>query len=439
MNRAALAFYGDDFTGSSENFAQACRGGLTGRLFFETTDPARVLHAARGLDVVGIAGTSRAQSPQEMAQSLPPAFAALAAVGARLVQYKVCSTFDSAPGIGNFATVLEIARRYWPDAIVPVLPATPSFGRHTAFSNHFSRHQGEILRLDRNPALVDHPSTPMREADLRRHLMALGCPQVAAIHLPELMRPDDALAALIAERGASGTPVVLDTVTEDELFHAASAIWRLSATSSVFALAAQGLAHGIGRAASAARPPQPAAESSCAILPAVDRLLVISGSCAVQTGRQLAAAEAAGWCMVEIPAAAVRSEAAAHGVAEQLGATIDAALVAGRSVAAYTARGAATLPPDAARTRALGALMADLFRRAVRSGVRRVCFSGGDSSSYAMTHSGADALDLAHFDAAQSCHVFRLAARDEIDGTEVLLKGGQVGADTFFLDARGRR
>jgi len=435
VKRAALAFYGDDFTGSSENFAQACRGGLTGRLFFETADPALIRQAAPGLDVVGIAGTSRAQSPEEMAQSLPPAFAALAAVGARLVQYKICSTFDSAPGIGNFATVIEIARRDWPDAVIPVLPATPSFGRHTAFSNHFSRHQGEILRLDRNPALVDHPSTPMREADLRRHLLALGCAHVAAIHLPELAHPVDALASLIASRGADGTPVVLDTVTEAELFGTAAAIWRLSETKSVFALAAQGFAQGIGRAATAG---QPAPAAKGAPLRPVDRLLVLSGSCAVQSGRQLAAVEAAGWRMVEIPAAAVVSETAAHGVAERLAATIDAALSAGHSVAAYTARGTATLPPDATRTRALGSLMAELFRRAVRSGVRRVCFSGGDSSSYAMTRSGADALDLAHFDADQSCHVFRLAARDEIDGAEVLLKGGQVGADTFFLDARGR-
>jgi len=435
VKKPVLAFYGDDFTGSSENFAQACRHGLTGRLFFETADHAVIRAAGADYDVVGIAGTSRAQSPDEMAESLPPAFATLASLGARFVQYKICSTFDSAPRVGNFATVVALAAPHWPGAVVPVLPATPSFGRYTAYSNHFSRHQGAVLRLDRNPALVDHPSTPMREADLRRHLETLGCRSVAAVHLPELDRTIDALAALVASRGASSVPVVLDTTTDAELLRLSEALWQLSADRPVFALAAQGLAYGIGRVAA---PPGAKAPTAADRPRRVDRMLVLSGSCSVQTARQLAAAEAAGWTMIEMPTAEVVSPAAATAAVEALAPTVEAALAAGRSVACYTARGAATLAPDAQRTRALGHLMAELFRRVVtRSGIRRVCFAGGDTSSYAMTSSGADALDLAHFDAKQGCHVFRLAGGGAVDGAEVLLKGGQVGDDGFFLEALG--
>jgi 3-oxoisoapionate kinase len=113
-------------------------------------------------------------------------------------------------------------------------------------------------------------------------------------------------------------------------------------------------------------------------------------------------------------------------------------LSGGRSVAVFTARGHATASFNAAQTRAIGDLMARLFRRAVtEAGVRRAIFAGGDTSSYAMTSIGADALDLVAFDARRNCHVFRLRARDELDRVEVLLKGGQVGGDDFFLDALG--
>lgn len=431
----ALAFFGDDFTGSSENLAQACRAGLSGRLYFETADLALVADAGRRYDVVGIAGTTRAQSPEEMAAHLPAALAALARTDAALLQYKICSTFDSGPRVGNFMTVVKLARDVWTDMLVPVFPATPSFGRYTAFSNHFSRHQGALLRLDRNPALVDHPSTPMREADLRRHLEALGASSTAAIHLTELASAGG-IAELLATRGAGGVPVVVDTVTDDDLDRVSSAVWQLAKQGqTVFALAAQGFAAGIGRAAVAERTESsPAARD---IVAPVDRMLVLSGSCSVQTGRQLAAAEQAGWTMIELPAGEVPTRAAALAAAEAIGPVIEGALQSGRSVAAFTARGAATLPPDGARTRALGILMAEIFRRAVeRCGLTRACFAGGDSSSYAMTATGADAMDLAKFDTRQGCHVFRLASRDRLDGVEVLLKGGQVGDDSFFLAAR---
>lgn len=48
---------------------------------------------------------------------------------------------------------------------------------------------------------------------------------------------------------------------------------------------------------------------------------------------------------------------------------------------------------------------------------------------------GADALDIAVYDYRQASHVCRLVAGDEIDGLEVMLKGGQVGTDDYFAYA----
>ena len=46
-----------------------------------------------GLRAFGIAGGSRAMSPEQMARELPPAFKALKASGALFIHYKTCSTF----------------------------------------------------------------------------------------------------------------------------------------------------------------------------------------------------------------------------------------------------------------------------------------------------------------------------------------------------------
>src|SRR5690606_21899479 len=110
------------------------RHGLRCRLYIEPADPERVKAEAAELDVVGIAGTARSAAPEEMRPLLRAAFGLFAALGTRLNQYTICSTFDSAPGVGNFAVAIEQARRFWPEAIVLVYPATPDFGRYTAFA-----------------------------------------------------------------------------------------------------------------------------------------------------------------------------------------------------------------------------------------------------------------------------------------------------------------
>jgi len=429
-----VAFYGDDFTGSSENLAQLCRTGLRGRLFFETAEPALIIAEAQALDVVGIAGTARALSAELMAPALSKAFSTLQAIRSRLVQYKVCSTFDSSRRAGNFAVAIAQGLARWPGAIIPVSAATPGFGRYTAFSNHFARHDGRILRLDRNPALRDHPSTPMHEADLRRHLIDLGCARVEAIHWPELAGD---ITRLLLDRGADSVPVVIDGMSDDDMIRVAAAIWRAKDVRPVFALAAQGLAGALGEVISREQglTGEPVVAGAAM---GVDRMLVLSGSCSVQTGRQLAAAQAAGWAMVEIPLERMATPSEADAFADEVSRRVVAELGRGRSVAAFTARGQATAAFDTARTRALGGLMARICRRAViEAGVRRVTFAGGDTSSYAMSSIGADALDLLAFDGQAGCHVFRLRARGELDQVEILLKGGQVGSDEFFLQACG--
>ena len=171
----------------------------------------------------------------------------------------------------------------------------------------------------------------------------------------------------------------------------------------------------------------------------VRTLLVLSGSCALQTARQIDAAEHAGWLLLHLDPRRLADETAIPRMVEALASSIGEALERGRPVVVYTARGLdgrldATREVPATR---VGAVFAELIR-IIRSRVDlpRVVLAGGDSSSYAVRSSGALSLDIATFDEAQNSHVCRLGGeRAAIDGLEVMLKGGQVGADDFFLRA----
>ncbi|WEJ08737.1 four-carbon acid sugar kinase family protein (plasmid) [Sinorhizobium sp. K101] len=105
--RPLVGFYGDDFTGSSENLAQFHRNGLRTRLYLRVPSQEALAEAACDLDVVGFAGTARALDNSQITAEVFPAFKALQSLGCTFLQYKICSTFDSAPQVGNFGFAAE--------------------------------------------------------------------------------------------------------------------------------------------------------------------------------------------------------------------------------------------------------------------------------------------------------------------------------------------
>src|SRR4051794_36404109 len=96
MTGPLLSFYGDDFTGSSAVLEVLTFAGVPSMMFLEPPGPG-ALARYPGLRAVGIAGVSRSQDPAWMDAHLAGAFRALAAIGAPVAHYKVCSTFDSSP------------------------------------------------------------------------------------------------------------------------------------------------------------------------------------------------------------------------------------------------------------------------------------------------------------------------------------------------------
>ncbi len=64
-NRLLIAFYGDDFTGSTDALEFLSRSGIKTVLFIEAPTAAQ-LERYPGLQAIGVAGMSRTYSPEEM-------------------------------------------------------------------------------------------------------------------------------------------------------------------------------------------------------------------------------------------------------------------------------------------------------------------------------------------------------------------------------------
>src|SRR4051812_24543817 len=107
MRDLLVSYYGDDFTGSTDVMEALASNGIPTVLFLSIPDQA-MLDRFQDCRAVGIAGTSRSESPAWMKEHLDPAFQWLKGLQAKICHYKVCSTFDSAPDVGNIGTAIEI-------------------------------------------------------------------------------------------------------------------------------------------------------------------------------------------------------------------------------------------------------------------------------------------------------------------------------------------
>lgn len=195
-----IAFYGDDFTGSTDALECLASAGLRSVLFVDVPSP-QILSCFPDLEAVGIAGASRSLTPDEMEGVIPPALEALRATGAPILHYKVCSTFNSSPTIGSFGRVMDIAQRVLGRTTIPIVVGAPKLARYSLFGTLFARHNvdGTVHRIDRHPTMSVHPTTPMREADMRRHIGAQTNQSIALLAAPALARPAaEAAAALDA-------------------------------------------------------------------------------------------------------------------------------------------------------------------------------------------------------------------------------------------------
>ncbi|MCC5024754.1 MAG: hypothetical protein J6386_24545 [Candidatus Synoicihabitans palmerolidicus] len=105
-----LAFFADDFTGSTDALESLTRVDMRTALFLRPPTRAQLAALSERLDAVGVAGLTRALSSDELAQVLRPALEALRELGPQHIHYKVCSTFDSSPQTGSIGRAIEVGR-----------------------------------------------------------------------------------------------------------------------------------------------------------------------------------------------------------------------------------------------------------------------------------------------------------------------------------------
>jgi uncharacterized protein YgbK (DUF1537 family) len=444
-----VAYYGDDFTGSTDVLESLTINGVDTALFLDTPSPDDI----DDLDVqaVGVTGTSRSMSPSEMDEELPPAFEGLSAFDPEIILYKVCSTFDSTPEVGSIGHAIDLGQTVIDSPFVPVVVAAPSLvprGRYVLFGNLFATVGGTTHRLDRHPTMRNHPVTPMTEADLRRHLGRQTDKEIGLLDIRALDGKQGAeLTASLEEVIEEGTEIVFfDGLNDDHQRKVGTLIWEQARSTDgpLFTASSAGVTYALTAhlqdAGIVETPPEPTP------IDAVDQLVVISGSASPVTAAQIDWALDNGFEGVRLDTVALVDPQEAPGAREK---AVDAALEAiadGESVVLYSALG----PDDPAiektiqRSEELGAgavpdrlgtEQGQITRRIIdESRLSRLCVSGGDTSGYVAPELDIYALEFAAPVAPGSPLCRGQSRKTAFDGLEVVLKGGQVETETAQAD-----
>lgn len=443
-----LAFYGDDFTGSTDAMEALTRSGYRTVLFLEapSTD---MLSRFEGIRCVGVAGTSRAKNPHELEKEVKSVMERLSLLEATIVHYKTCSTFDSSPMVGSIGEAIRVSRAFFPNqGTVPLLVGAPALGRYTLFGQHFARMDGQVHRLDRHPVMSRHPVTPMHEADLRLHLKEQINEEIDLMNILEL-EGDPALVSERYQRKLDAKPSVLliDVLDEARLLLSGKLIWDAAKEGQRFVVGSSGVEYAMTafwENAGIAQAGQTAAPSS--VTPAKN-ILAVSGSASPVSQKQIEIAIEQGFHGIRIPAAALADSDSMpqETLEEAIG-----ILNVGESVVLYTALG----PEDEAIAdtrdqlsnkgiegsqtgefigRQLGRWTKHIMREAA---LRRVVIAGGDTSGFVTSEMGIYGMEMliSISPGAPLCRVYSEDAG--MDGIELALKGGQFGSPDYFARVR---
>ena len=437
-----FGWYGDDFTGATDTLAVLAQAGLRSMLFMGVPS-AEALVAAGPLDAIGIAGAARAMAPDAMRAELTGVGQFFRQVAPTVLHYKVCSTFDSAPHVGNIACAIQTLHPSVDNRWVPILGGQPSLGRYCAFSNLFAAAGtgGAVYRIDRHPTMHRHPVTPMAEADLRVHLAQQGLQGITALHYPLYEADTGQNAATL--RTALGTlldngpadlpdlpfvPTLLDLTSADQLASVGRLLWQQAQRARLLAVGPSSVAQAlIAHWGAHASHPTPA----LALSP--DPVFAWAGSLSPITAAQVQAA--ASYRRVPVDAQRLGDDAA---YAQATQRTICAGLQQGHHVLAYTGPNDGAHAPAggalAAVAPASAALVAGVVQAQADNGtpLGRIGIAGGDTSSHAV-----QALQLWGLSYQTTvCPGVTLSrahsANPSRDGLELMLKGGQMGGTDLF-------
>lgn len=440
-----LAYYGDDFTGSTDVLEAFTAAGVSTVLFLDNPRPQDMARFPN-VRCVGLAGQSRGKSPQWMQQELPKALSSLAALGAPILHYKVCSTFDSSPEVGSIGQAIDIGASMMKANWTPMVVGAPRLQRYQVFGHLFAAAQGEVWRIDRHPTMSRHPVTPMHESDLRMHLSKQTPRRIGLVNLAHMTQGqgEEVLQSL---QGDDQPVIMLDVADSVSQREAGRLVWQHRGKG-VFSASSSGLQYALAEywrscGLLTATPSLPQADK-------VDCIAVVSGSCSPMSAAQIAWAEQNGFMTERLDVEKCLNPALAEQEIERLVRLSLDAISRKVSPVLYSARG----PDDPSvlgfdtlikrsgcsksqATELIGMALAEIMRRLLdRSKLRRIVVAGGDSSGAVASHLGVQALTVAAGMAPGVPLCRAWSDNPHRDGLEIALKGGQLGAVSFYGDVR---
>ncbi|WP_118133472.1 four-carbon acid sugar kinase family protein [Oceanicella sp. SM1341] len=404
-----LAFIADDFTGASDTLGVLGRAGHKVRLHLDLPGP--------GYDgIAGVATALRSVGPDEIRAEITRLASGLIARGARVLHYKVCSTFDSSPEIGSIGAAAEGFRDAFRHAgagepFIAVVGGQPGLGRYCHHGTLFAATaDGAVHRIDRHPIMSRHPVTPMAEADLRLHLAAQGLDGLTLIDERDLATAP--LKTLATARASGARRFLFDLGRNDDLPALRAALEALAAEAPLVCI-------GPSSVMEALRPPR-AAPPVPAPGPRARPVLLFAGSRSPLTDAQVEAASR--FRLVPVSpealcaggAAAASEAAAALGQGENVLLRLTAESGHGHS-GAEIAAASARLVTALCETGAAGAL----------------AIAGGDTSSLAMRALAPDAIEYV-CDVDPGVALCRATGSGPAAGLPLILKGGQMGRPDLF-------
>ncbi len=443
-----LAYYGDDFTGSTDVLEAFTAAGVSTVLFLENPRPQDMARFPN-VRCVGLAGQSRGKSPQWMQQELPKALGSLAALGAPILHYKICSTFDSSPEVGSIGQAIDIGTTMMKANWSPMVVGAPRLQRYQVFGHLFAAAQGEVWRIDRHPTMSRHPVTPMHESDLRIHLSKQTPRRIGLVNLAQMTQGqgEEALQILQGEEQPVVMLDVADIVSQRE---AGRLVWQQRGKG-VFSASSSGLQYALAEywrscGLLSTTPSLPEADK-------VECIAVVSGSCSPMSAAQIEWAEKNGFMTERLDVEKCFDPVQAEQEVERLVNLSVDAISRKVSPVLYSARG----PDDPSvlefdelvkrsgceksqATERIGMALAEIMRRLLdRTSLRRIVVAGGDSSGAVASHLGVQALTVSAGMAPGVPLCRAWSDNPHRDGLEIALKGGQLGAVSFYGDVRAGR
>ena len=442
-----LAYYGDDFTGSTDVMESLALMGIPTVLFMEPPSADAIknfgfknkLFANQQPQVAGVAGISRSFSPEQLQDHLPEIFKKIADWNADYFHYKICSTFDSSPKTGSIGLAIDIAANYFESKFIPLLVGMPRLNRFVVFGNLFARVNGVTYRLDRHPTMSKHPITPMDESDLLTHLKKQSDRKSALIDVFALDGNEQSLTDNFNKltQEADGKTVLFDTLNDRHFNTIGHLLSNIASNRNQLIVGSSAVEHAIFH--------QTIAENKQPILiepvGKAEKMLVMSGSCSPVTAGQIQFAKQQGFHTLAIDPLQLLNDSNRNAEEERIQEMAVELLEKKAPLIIYSALG-----PDDASVAAvknisggqeqLPNLLGSLLGRIVeKTHTERVIAVGGDTSGKITQQLQISALEFLAPVAPGAPMCLSHSAKPAMDNLQIILKGGQNGDETFFEKA----